>query len=145
VTPRRARAATSGSIATLLFTVTACSGSVDDASAAYCASLQDLRGEVRELLSLVSSDADVDDVRDQREAVSEVFDELRAESESLQEALRESGEAAHEDFQDAVADIPGDVAVSEAIAAYREAARDYAAALVALRDDAGCDAAPVDS
>jgi hypothetical protein len=134
---RLALAAAVGLSATLA--LGGCSESVDEASADYCTSVDNLDAELASLASLVSGDATLDEIQAQRDAVSGAYDETTAAAGDLEESVSSAAESAYGDFQDAVDAIPGDATLTEAAGQYADAARQYAASLATVAADAGCE------
>ena len=96
-----------------------------------------LQSEVASLESLVASDATLDEIDAQREAVSEAYDATAGSASDLDEAVASAAESAYGDFQDAVSAIPGDATLSEAAEQYAAASRAYTASLATIAADGG--------
>lgn len=116
-----------------------CSESVDEASADYCSSVDNLNSELASLASLVGGDATLDEIQAQRDAVSGAYDETAAAAGDLEESVSSAADSAYSDFQDAVDAIPGDATLTEAAEQYAAAARQYEASLATIAADAGCE------
>lgn len=116
-----------------------CSTSVDEAASDYCASLSSLEDLVAELQSLVQTDAPLETIREQVDEVSSAYDALVENAADVDQAVADEAAESYQDFQDAVAQIPGDLALSEGAAQYGEAARSFQQALATTSEDASCD------
>lgn len=111
---------------------------VDEASSAYCEQIDNLRSELESLRALVATDATVDEVNEQRDAVRDAYDATVSASENLDEAVSNEASGAQDSFEGAVGDIPTDVPVSEAAGQYTEATDAYVTELASIATQAGC-------
>jgi hypothetical protein len=119
-------------------TLTGCSTSVDDASTDYCENLDTLRGELTSLRALVSTDATVEEVADQRSAVLSAYEDTTAAAEDLDAAVRDAASGAYSSFEDSVGGISTDLPLSEAAGEYTGASDAFLAELGSIADEAGC-------
>jgi hypothetical protein len=115
-----------------------CSQSVEEASGEYCADLDALRGELSSLTSLVGGDATVEQLQEQRDAVSEAYDAVVSRGDDLDQAVSTEADQAYQAYQDAVDAIPGDASLTEAAPQYAAAVQAYLADLESIADQAGC-------
>jgi hypothetical protein len=132
------RAAAALAATTLALTLIGCADSVEETSGDYCSDVDTLQSEVASLESLVASDATLDEIDAQREAVSDAYDATTGSAGDLDEAVTSAAESAYGDFQDAVSAIPGDATLSEAAEQYAAASRAYTSSLETIAADAGC-------
>ncbi len=134
------RAVVLGALAALALGLAACSSTESPTEAAeeYCAAVASLQAEVLNLSDLVSSDATVDELRAQREAVSAAADAVDAQAVDVDDAIDASLDEAQETFEAAIEAIPGDATASEAAQAYNAAATEYNEAVVEVLRDLGC-------
>lgn len=124
----------------LVLSLTACSSeSTEDANATYCEKQAQLRSEVDGLRSLIaSSDATVDQVREQREAIADALAEAQSAAEGLADSVREDVEAADDTFTSAIDAIPGDASLATAAQDYTVAIQAWDASVDSIRAEVGC-------
>lgn len=115
-----------------------CSTAEDEPESEFCASLSSLEDTIAEVQSLVETDAPLDTIRAQVDQVSSAYDAVVENAADVDQAVTDEAEAAFQDFQDAVAEIPGDVATSQGAAGYNEAGRAFLQDLATISEDAGC-------
>jgi hypothetical protein len=137
---RRTRATAALAVGLLASTtILGCSSqTVDEASTAYCDQLDALRAEVESLRALVSSDATVDEVSEQRDAVADAYQATVDAGDDLGATVKDSASSAFDAFQGAVAGISTDQPLSEAATEYTEAGDAFTDALASIAEDAGC-------
>ena len=115
------------------------SESTEDANAAYCQAASAAQAEYAELLSILASpDATVDQVNDQRAAISQANEEAQNKASDLSDTVRSDIDSANKAFEDAVAAIPGDATILEAAGTYVAAVDAWDTAIVEIRDRVGC-------
>ena len=120
-------------------TLVGCSSqTVDEASTAYCEQLDSLRDEVQSLRALVATDATVDDVTEQRDAVADAYQATVDAADDLDATVRDSASSAIDAFEGAVSDIPTDLSLSEAAGQYTAAGDAFTDQLASIAEDAGC-------
>lgn len=137
---RRSRLVLAGAVGvSAALALAGCTESVEEASADYCSSIETLESELESLRSLVGGDGTLDDIEAQRDAVGEAFDASAEAAGDLEESVSAAASSANEEFQDAVAAIPGDATLTEAAGQYAAAARQYLASLATVASDAGCE------
>jgi ABC-type transporter Mla subunit MlaD len=119
-----------------MLVLSACSPSVEEATAAYCEDLQTL------LDTLISQDIQpasaVDDVEAYVDGVEAAYDDVESSAEDLDQAVSTQLEAARSDFDDAVSSISGDATVGEAFQQFADARDGYAAAVGETLDSVNC-------
>lgn len=115
-----------------------CSDSVEEASADYCASLDDLNAEVASLRSLVAGDATQEQISDQADSVRGAYEATVAAAGDLDEAVSNEADSAYDTFSSSVDAIAGDATLSEAAAQYSAAAQTYLSSLAGIAQEAGC-------
>ena len=118
--------------------ITGCSQSTEDASEAYCSSVDNLEAELAELQTLISSNATKEEVSDQADNVRDAYEETGNASEDLSSAVKDEASGAYDDFEQTVSDIPDDASVSEALDGYADAAQAYVQDLASIAEGAGC-------
>lgn len=114
------------------------SESATEASADYCAAVTALQTQVQELTRLITSDATLDELRAQAEAVEGAADAVDDQAVDVDDAIDAAMDEAQEAFEDAIEAIPGNATASEAAAAYKEAASTYNDAVADVFRDLGC-------
>lgn len=124
----------------LAVSLSACSSTEDaaDANEAFCTSVATVQTEVATLKALVATDATVEDVQDQRDAVAKAVADAGDEIEGLADSVKAEVETANEAFADAVDAIPTDVPLSEARAQYNAAVLAWDKAILSIRTEVGC-------
>ena len=123
----------------LALSLSACSSeSTEDANAAYCSASAEVQSEVAALGALVTSDATVDQVQEQREAVADSVEKAGEAAEDLADSVKDEISAADDAFTDAVNAISGDATVSEAAGEYQAAIQAWDAAVLSIRTEVGC-------
>lgn len=135
-TPRILALAAGTAAAGLL--VTGCSQSTEEASEAYCASVDQLDAELVALQTLITENATKEEVSDQAEEVRDAYDDTRDASGDLGESVQDEAGDAYDAFQDTVSDIPDDATVTQALDVYAAAAQAYVQDLVGVAEEAGC-------
>ena len=129
---------TASAAAAVALGLAGCSQSVEEAGGEYCANLDSLRSEVSALTSLVGGDATVEQLQEQRDAVGAAYDAVVGSAGDLDQAVSDEADQAYQDYQDAVAAIPGDASLTEAAPQYAAAVQAYLADLGSIADQAGC-------
>lgn len=119
-----------------------CSDTVEEASADYCTSLDDLNAEVASLRSLVAGDATQEQVSDQAEAVRGAYDATVTAAGNLDEAVSNEASSAYDTFSSTVEAIPDDSTLSETADQYSAAAQTYLDSLASIAQEAGCTPEP---
>lgn len=118
--------------------ISACSQSTEEASEAYCASVDQLDAELVELQKLITSNATKEEVSDQADQVRDAYEDTRDASGDLGESVKDEASDAFDEFQNTVDDIPDDATVTESLDVYAAAAQAYVADLVTIAEEAGC-------
>jgi ABC-type transporter Mla subunit MlaD len=116
--------------------LSACSPSVEEATAAYCEDLQTL------LDTLAAPDiqpgSTVDDVEAYVDNVNAAYDDVASSAEDLDQAATNQLEAARGDFDDTVSSISGDATLGEASQQFADAIDAYTAAVRETLDSVNC-------
>lgn len=114
--------------------LSACSLSVEEATAAYCEDLQTL------LDTLIAQDiqpaSTVDDVEAYVDDVKAAYDDVASSAEDLDQAVSDQLEAARNDFDDALSSL--EVTVGEAFQQFADARDAYTAAVGETLDSVNC-------
>jgi hypothetical protein len=124
----------------MAFALAGCSsgGTVQEATQEYCTALSDVSAEVEQMRDLAASDATVAEFDDQRMQLREAQDALQEQRSDVKDALNDRIDDLRGSFEDAVDQIPGDATLSEAAAAYQDAAQEYLEGLQDLFTESGC-------
>lgn len=124
----------------LALSLTACSSNDDttENNASYCAASATLQTEIAELKTLITSNATVDQINDQRKVVAEALADADEAAEDVADSVRAEIIAADKAFDEALEDIPNDATLAEAKAPYQAAIDAWNASMASIRSELGC-------
>lgn len=123
----------------LALSLSACSSeSTEDTNAAYCSASAEVQSEVAALGALVTGDATVDQVQEQKEAIADAVEKSSDAAQDLGDSVKGDISAADDAYNDALDAIPGDATVSEAAGAYEAAIQAWDVAMLSIRSEVGC-------
>jgi hypothetical protein len=111
---------------------------VDEASTQYCDAVTTLQDELGQLKTLVASDATVEEVQTQRDAVRQAFEATTAAGTDLDSAVSDAAASAYATFESSVGSIAGDLPISEAAGEYTTASDALLSEIGTIAEDAGC-------
>ncbi len=128
----------------LVLSLSACSTSSDAAeetaadNAAYCQASATAQSEAAALKSLVTSDATLDQIQEQKDTLVDAVESAQEAAADLADSVRNQIEIADDEFNDAIEAIPSDATLSEAVQVYQSALAAWDVALLSIRADVGC-------
>lgn len=109
-----------------------------EANAKLCTSLTGLSDELQTLTALVGSNATVQEMRVQLQAVESAAESADSAADDVKDAVADQLSAAEIAFQDAVDAIGPAATLQEAASAYGAAAKDFTSAVETTLGDLGC-------
>jgi len=124
----------------LAVSLTACSSNDDttETNAEYCAASATVQSEVAKLKTLVTSNATIDEINDQKQAVATALAQADDAADGVAESVRTDIIAADKAFDEAIDDIPNDATLAEAKAPYQAAIDAWNASMASIRSELGC-------
>jgi len=119
--------------------LTACSTSVEDATATYCEDLEKL-AEALQSVSSLSAGSSIEDFQDTADDIGDAFEDVRSSAADVEGSVTDEIDSARSDFRDAVDDISDSDSLADGIAGVQSAATAYVAAVQSTLSKVDCSA-----
>lgn len=129
-------------VLTLVVVAAACTATPDQATAeaALCDSLAAYNTSVQAIADLSPDTASVDDLNAATDAASTAWDQVVEDAAAVTDADTTSIDAAWDDFAGAVADLPSDVPVADALTTLQPSIDAVQSSYTEIKDGLGCEA-----